>query len=190
MAWPVIARDAGEQSHSTVCATSSGVTKRPCGLPRASSARASFCRAAGLGNDVGDGIFEQRRVGEARTDRVHGHRMAREFDAERAHQADDAMLGRAIGRDIGIAFQSGRRRNEDDAAALLLRRLRVTSAMRGLHGEKRAGEIDVDHALPMREIDLAERRAVGSARIGNDDIDRAVGLARRRDHRGAVRFAS
>ena len=156
--------DAGEQSHSTVCATSSGVMKRPCGLLRASSARAlrppngrswrrcwrSDSSSNGVSVNPGQTAFTVTRL-------------ARKFDAERAHQADDAVLGGAIGRDIGIALQPGRRGNEDDAARLSSGRLRVTSASAALTVRNAPVRLTSIMRSPMREYRFLPNGALSAA---------------------------
>ena len=55
------------------------------------------------------------------TDRVDGDAGLGGLGGQRPHQADHAVLGRDIGRDIGVALEPGRGRDEDDAAAFRVR---------------------------------------------------------------------
>ena len=47
--------------------------------------------------------------------------LLRELQRQRARQADDAVLGRAIGGDIGVALEPGGRGDVDDARACAVR---------------------------------------------------------------------
>ena len=60
-------------------------------------------------------------------------------------------------------------------------------AERRLHREKRAGQVDADHAMPMLGRDFSGRRALGRAGIGDDDIDRSMRGMRGLHHRRAIR---
>ena len=163
MAWPLIACAAGVHSHSTVGGdlvrlTSSG----PAGCPLRASARASAAVRPVLAVMLATDGVQQRRLGEAGADRVDGDAGRRELDRQRARQADDAVLGGAVGRDVGIALQAGGRGDEDDPPR---RRppLRVTSRQRRLHGQERAGQVDVEHALPVRQVESSRAGALSAA---------------------------
>ena len=81
------------------------------------------------------------------------------------------MLGRAIGRDIGVTLQARGGRDGDDAAAAALDHDRQYR----LRGMDHAHEIDVHHPLEQRRIGAAERRRFRRTGIGNEDVDRLPG---------------
>ena len=141
--------------------------------------------AAGLLDDALDRFLQHVGFDEARADRVDGDAGLGGFGGQRPHQADDAVLGRDIGRDIGVALQAGGRGDEDDAAASALRH----AGQRRLHGQERAGQVDVERALPVGERGPVRRCAAGHAGIGDDDVERAarcLGLLVKRRHRRFV----
>ena len=109
----------------------------------------------------------------------------RQLGGERAHQADDAVLGGAVGGDVGVALEAGGGGDEHDAALAALAR---NVGQRRAGGEEGAGEVHVEHALPMGEIDAAEGRALGGAGVGDEDVDGAVRGARGLHHRFACRL--
>ena len=74
------------------------------------SASTSRLRAAGLGDDAIDAVAHELGIGIARADRVDGDAARAGLDRERAREADERVLGRAIGRDIGIALEARRSR--------------------------------------------------------------------------------
>ena len=145
-------------------------------------------RALRLGGDGIDGRRQQRRVGEAGAHGVDGDAGRGKFCGERTRKAEHAVLGGDVGRDIGVAFERGGRGDEHQPAATLARAGAGEVGEARARGIERTGEIDVDHALPVRAVDPTEGRALGRAGIGDDDIDGAVLLARAGDHRRAVGF--
>ena len=64
-------------------------------------------RAAGLGDDVLYGSVNKRRLGEPGAHGIDRDPRARQLQRQRAGQTNDAMFGRAIGRNIGVAGQTG-----------------------------------------------------------------------------------
>ncbi len=61
-------------------------------------------------------LVEDARLGRRRRDAVDRDVLAGELLAERLRQRDDAGLGGAVGRGVGVAFLAGDRRDRDDAA--------------------------------------------------------------------------
>ena len=114
IACPLIDRDSGKHSHATVAATSSGETRRRWGLRRSSISRASAGERTRGFDDASDRLVDDRRFRVAGTYGIDGDAGSRDFERERARQADDAMLGRAIRGDVRIAGQARRARNVDD----------------------------------------------------------------------------
>ena len=91
-------------------------------------------------------VLDHRRVDVRRVDELTRIERLAQLDRERAHQADDAVLGRRrSGRRAGTALQAGGRAGEDDrAAAAACDQVRD----RRLDGLPHAGQVDVDHVLP------------------------------------------
>ena len=75
--------------------------RRPCGLSRASSARASSSLRPVLRLMFAIDASEHVGVDEARADGIDPDAVSRIFGGKRAHQPDRAMLGGDIGRGIG-----------------------------------------------------------------------------------------
>ena len=154
MAWPLIAWAAGVHSHSTVSATSSGVMKPTLRIEAREVAARLCARAAGLVGDVGERGFEQRRLREAGAHRIDRDPTWRQLRRQRPGKPDDAMLGRAVGGDIGVALEPGGGGDEDDAPPGCIAPL-CESGSAALTRQERAGQVDVEHALPVGEVDLA-----------------------------------
>ncbi len=147
---------------------------RPCGLRRLRPASASRAAPPGFLLDVGDRGGEHGSIGVARANGVDRHALRRQLDGEGAGEADHAVLGRAVGRHVRVAFEAGRRRDEDDATACVAIVFAQEIGQRGLCGQKGAGQIDGDHPLPLRQIGPTERRALRRAGVGDDDVDWAM----------------
>ena len=134
-------------------------------------------RAAGLGGDPGDAVAHEVGVGVARADRIDGDAGRAVSSGERAHQADHRVLGRAVGGDIGVALQAGGRGDVDDAAEAALDHA-------GEHRLDRDAPcpctFTFEHAPEDRSVGLGERRGLGRAGIGDEDVD---GAARGRGRR-------
>ena len=113
IAWPVTEAAPSPQSQSTAAATSSGSMNRPCGLAARSARLGLGARPPGLGHDGFDRALEHRRAGVAGADRVDGDAGLRGLERQRPGQADHAVLGGAVARDIGVALEPGGRGDGD-----------------------------------------------------------------------------
>ena len=89
---------------------------------------------------------------------------------QRAHQADDAVLGRDVGRDIGIALQAGRRGDEDDPAGLARD---VMPASAGFTVRNAPVRLTSSVRCQSPSEVRVRRGAARHAGIGDDDVDRA-----------------
>ena len=169
MACPVTAPAFAPHSHSTASATSSGRMSRPSGFCRRISVESRVSRAAGPGDDALETRFREVGVGVARADGVDGDPRSRRLDRQGPHEADDRMFCRAIGADIGVAFEAGRGCDGHDAPVAPLRHRR----QHGLHHVHDTHEIDVEH-LPEEVLTGArERRRCGTPGIRDEEIDRS-----------------
>ena len=93
----------------------------------------------------------------------------------------DALYGAAARG----AFEPFDARDRHDAAALAVDRLLFEHVRdRVLAHEERAGEVDVEHALPLVAVDECARPAARDAGRGHDDVDAPVLGDDRRDERG------
>ena len=158
MACPVIASLPGRHSHSTALATSSGRTRRCCGLRRDQRGARFVRRFAGLAHDVGDRGADHLGIGVARADRVDRDVAARHLQRQRARQSDDAVLGRAVRGDVGVADQAR-------PCWRCSRRARSRApACRGSPPARTdsAGEIDVEHLLPQRQCRCGRNGALAA----------------------------
>ena len=91
----------------------------------------------------------------------------RQFQRQRPGQAEDAMLGGAIGADIGIALEGGGRGDGDQPAPAAS----SIAGERGLPQVEDAGQVDVEHLLRDRSPpSSANGLLIGRAGIGNDDV--------------------
>ena len=90
--------------------------------------------------------------------------------ADRAHDADDAVLGRAVVNGVGGAAQAEHRalRQDDRAAAA-----RDEVRQRGLHGVPHAGEVDGDGLQPGGVVHLEGGDGLVDARIRHHDVEPA-----------------
>ncbi len=119
---------------------------------------------------------------EAGRDRVDADAAAPPRDGQLARQPHQACLARGVRgvlRSVHGGLDAGDRRHVDDAPVLALQHV----AAGRLRTEKRAGEVDVDHLLPLVERHLLGGRAPGHARVVDEDVDVAVGRDRLVDHR-------
>ena len=111
---------------------------------------------------------------EARRDGVHADPPARPRHRELARQADQPGLGRGVRRVVRPLHRrvhAGDRGDVDDAAPLP--RQHVSAG--GLREEERAGQVDVDHLLPLRQGHVLRLRRPGDAGVVHEDVDPAVG---------------
>ncbi len=129
-----------------------------------------FRRPPGLGDDRFDRPRDQWRIGKAGADGIDGHAGPCQFQRECPRQADDPVLGRDIGRDIGIARQAGGRSDIDDPRAGSLRFQVRQDCLRHL---KDAGEVHRDHPVPQVERRLLKRSARAFAGVVDENVHRA-----------------
>ena len=98
------------------------------------------------------------------------------------------MLGRAVGGDVGVALEPRRGGDEDDAPPRQPRAAADVGQRRS-DRQERAGQVDVEHALPVGEVDLGDRRTFRRPGIGDEDVDGAVRGSRGHHHGAGVRLA-
>src|SRR5262249_18600426 len=85
-----------------------------------------------------------------------------------------AVLGRAVGGDVGVADLAGDARDVDHASPAALDH----GADRGARAEEDAGEVGADRALPQLVVGLLERRGGRDPGVVDEDVDRAGRRAR------------
>ena len=128
-------------------------------------------RGARLG--VGRDRRHERRLGVARDDGVHTDAAIGICRCDRPREPVDAGLRGAVGGEVpALAVQPGGAAGEDDRPA---RAAGEHRAHRVLDREERAGEVDVDRALPHVEIEVGGRGVLAEqlhARVGDDDVRR------------------
>ena len=158
-------------------AMSSGSASRPVGLVRASTASASSVlpepRHCGVGDAGGDGVD---------ADAVRGQ-LARHA----AREPHDAQLARHVGGGAHRAAIGRARRQVDDHAGPPGRH---HAARRLLGADERALEIGVEHGVPLRLVQLEERRPGEDAGVVHEDVDRSEAHARPRPRDAAPPRAS
>ena len=123
---------------------------------------------------VGDLALDQRRADVARADGGGGDAGLAALERERLHQAEHAVLGRDVGGLVGRRDERVRGRDRDEAARSLTRE-RVP---RVLGQQERAGQQDRDDLIPPVLRELAHRRDVLDAGVGDDDVEPAEALQR------------
>src|SRR5438094_2881791 len=124
-----------------------------------------------------DDIAGDLRVDQAGIDRAHSDSVPDVFQSCGPRQADNAVLGRDVGTDTGIAGQGADRRVVDDRAAALAFHLPQFV----LHAAPHAAQVDPDHAVPVvtgavggrgdtgHDACIVERR-VESAELGDSAV--------------------
>src|SRR6185312_6990415 len=118
---------------------------------------------------------EDRRLDEARADRVGANALAAELARPGLDHADHAELGRRVVGLAEVAVQADDRRRVEDAARVL-REHDVDDRLRAVVD---ALEIDVDDALELLVGHLGEARVLDDAGV----VDQRVDAAPRRHHR-------
>jgi hypothetical protein len=83
------------------------------------------------------------------------------------HDAQIARLGRGIVHLTRLALLPVDRGDHDDAAELAL----AHAGPDRVDGVEDAGEVGVDHLLPLLRRHLVEHRVAGDARVGDHDLD-------------------
>ena len=141
MACPVTERAPSPHSQSTASATLRGSISRPCGLCFTSSASASSRVRPVFAHDAIEALGDEIGVGKARADGIDGDAGLGRLERQRAHEADDRVLGGAIGAHIGIALQARGRGHGDDAAEAALGH----GAQHRLRRVDDAHQVDVEH---------------------------------------------
>ncbi len=119
-----------------------------------------------------DLLLHQRRTDKAGADHIGAHAVFGAFLGDRLGQTDQAVLGRHIGCLEQRGFLAVHRAHVDDAAPAALR-IHVLDT--GLGGEEGAVEVDGQHLLPVRELELFHRMNDLDARIADQDVDAAKG---------------
>ena len=119
IAWPVIEPAFSLHSQSTVAATSSGWMKPALRIGGGENGARFFAlNVRSSRRCVETDVVQHVRLDKARTDRVDGDAGLGGLGGKRPHQPDHTVLGRDIGRDIGVALEAGDGGDEDDAAGL------------------------------------------------------------------------
>ncbi len=145
IAVPVTAAASAEHRYSTAAATSCGLISRAIGMSFTYCAMISSSDFPVFFDTDGDGFAHEIGVGIAGADRIHGHAGFGGFDRQRAHEADDRMLGGAIGRHIRIALQSGGRGDGDDTSEFTGDHV-AHHRLRAVDG---AHDVQIEHALEL-----------------------------------------
>ena len=168
MACPVTDRAPSPHSHSTASATSRGSMSRPCGLCFTSSASAAS-RLRPVFSTMRSRLSATRSVSvKPGQTALTVTPVLAVSTRERPHEADDRVLGRAIGAHIGIALQTGGRGDGDDPAEAA-RDHRTEHRLRRMDD---AQKVHVEHAPEERLVGLGERCRDRAAGIGDEDVDR------------------
>jgi len=128
--------------------------------------------APGFGLDVGQGVAHDVGLGVAGADGIYRHRLLRQFEGQCAGEAEHAVLGRAIGGDIGVALERSRAGDIDDAPPAGLQH----AWQHRMDAEVGAGEVHRQHLVPQGEVGLAYRRAHRLAGIVDEYGHRAERL--------------
>jgi hypothetical protein len=128
----------------------------------------SRSRAPGLLGHAIEAVAHELGIGVSRADRIDGDAATRDLGGERAGEADERMLGRAIGRDIRITLEAGGRGDVDDASAAALDHARQ-HRLAGMDG---AHDVHVPHPVEHRRLAFVEPAGLGRAGIVDQDGDR------------------
>jgi hypothetical protein len=94
----------------------------------------------------------------------------RQLERGGAHEADDAVLGGDVVADVLHAAQPGRGAGQDDRAAAA-----AGPDVRhgGLEGVPHAGQVDGDHVVPGRAVELLQQAVAEDARVRRHDVELA-----------------
>jgi hypothetical protein len=116
--------------------------------------------------------------------RVHLDVVLRPRRGERASELHQPALARPVRRDERGAEQRHHRADVDDLSAPALEKARIGR----LAGDERAGEVGVQHLVPLVERVVLRRLADVDARVVHQDVEPAEALGRLAHHRAARRF--
>ena len=139
-----------------------------------------------------DAVAHELGVGIAGAHRVDGDAARGGLGRERAREADERVLCRAIGRDIRVAFEAGGGCDIDDAAEAALDHAR----QHRLACIDRAHEVDVPHGAEHGWVGLGEGAGLDRPGIVHQDGNGTAGrfggghLALDLDHVGDVGHAA
>ena len=112
----------------------------------------------------------QRRVDQAGDDGVHRDAVLAQVQRRRLHQADDAPLGRRVGRaEPGAMPPLGAAGDDDPPAHPALDDVRRD----GADGVGGAGQVHVDLVMPVRILPLQDGLEALDASVGEQDVDAA-----------------
>ena len=118
---------------------------------------------------VGDLRLDQRGQHVAGADGVAGDRLLGGLERDHLGEADDAVLGRDVGRLEGRGGQAVRRGDVDDPAPAL----RAHQRQRRGGGVEGRGEVDRDDLVPLLGREVGDRRDVLDAGVVDQDVDAA-----------------
>ena len=139
-------------------------------------------RDAALGEHVAQRL-DDRRLGEARADRVQADPLLGELRAERAHEPDDRVLVGAVERVVGDAGQPRERCRRDDRAAAA----RAQRRQRGVQAEHDAVQVGAHGAAVALQVEVvADAAAAADPRVEVHEVEPAAALDGNGDRR-AVR---
>ena len=126
------------------------------------------------GSGLGDALLRHGRVHPCGTDRVHRNPARGDFERQRLREADDPVLGGAIGRVSGNTKPSQHRRKIDDPAALPA--LHMSEALLG--AQIRARQVRVQDRMPARIVRIGHGGLAGDPGIVHKNIEAPVPLHR------------
>ena len=118
-ATPEIVRASSEAKNTAALAMSTGSGMRPSGID---SRKRAFSLLGVVGHAAKKG-HQHRRIGGPGADGVDADVLGRKLQREAAHQPNDAVLGRGVGREVGPRHDrlQGRGEQNDRAFRALLR---------------------------------------------------------------------
>ena len=120
-----------------------------------------------LGGRLGVHLFlHQRGQHPAGADGIAGHAAGGVLQGRDLGEADDAVLGRHIGRLLGRAHQAVHRGHIDDAAPVGL----LHGRQRQARGVKGAGQVDGDDGVPFVHRKVLHRRHMLDAGVVDQDV--------------------
>ena len=159
----------------STAAHSSGVPKRPSGTA-----------ASDLVSPVGGHVVGHRGHDRSGRDDVAGDVAAGELPGDAAGQAEQARLGRRVVGLAGLADLAADRRDVHDPAVARLHHPRRRAPDR----VERAGEVRVEHGVPVLVGHADEQPVAGDAGVVHEHVDRPERGSRPRRRRGSTASVS
>ncbi len=131
-----------------------------------------YCRSRDKVEEVARWLSEKGRAAlpyHAGRHRVDADAARAEGRGEMLHQRIDGALGGRIGRQRADGGMGGKRRQKNDAAAAAEDRQEL------LHQEERRADVDGKETVEIRDRGVLDRRRLGDAGIGDEDVQTAAG---------------